>query len=107
MYVERFSDLGDRVRISTDGGTAPLWSYDGTELYYRAGRAMMAVPVETGAAFTAGRPALLFEGPYSGANAHNLSPDRPVRESRTISCKSLILQRIGRSASRSAEKPVF
>ncbi len=31
VYVERFPDLGDRVRISTDGGTAPLWSHDGTE----------------------------------------------------------------------------
>ena len=77
VYVERFPDLGDRVRISTDGGTAPLWSHDGTELYYRAGRAMMTVPVETGASFTAGRPELLFEGPYLDDLARNydLAPD--------------------------------
>ena len=56
VYVDRFPDLGDRVQVSTGGGTPPLWSPDGTELYYRAARAMIAVPVETGASFTAGRP---------------------------------------------------
>ena len=77
VYVGRFPDLGDRVRISTGGGTAPLWSQDGTELYYRAGRAMMAVAVETGASFTAGRPETLFEGPYLDDLARNydLAPD--------------------------------
>ena len=48
--------LDVNVLISTVRGTAPLWSHDGSELYYLAGRAMMAVPVETGASFTAGRP---------------------------------------------------
>ena len=77
VYVERFPDLGDRVRISTDGGTAPLWSHDGTELYYRAGRTMMAVPIETGDSFTAGPPETLFEGPYLDDLARNydLAPD--------------------------------
>ena len=77
VYVERFPDLGDRVQVSSDGGTAPLWSHDGTELYYRAGRAMMAVAVEPGASFSAGRPELLFEGPYLDDLARNydLAPD--------------------------------
>ena len=77
VYVERFPDLGDRLRISTDGGTAPLWSHDGTELYYREGRAVMAVPVETGDSFTAGPPETLFEGPYLDDLARNydLAPD--------------------------------
>ena len=45
VYVDRFPDLGDRrVQVSTGGGTSPLWSPDGTELYYRAGPAMIAVP---------------------------------------------------------------
>ena len=77
VYVERFPDLGDRVRVSTDGGTSPLWSPDGAELYYREGRALMAVPVETGTTFTAGRPETLFEGPYLDDLARNydLAPD--------------------------------
>ena len=76
VYVDRFPDLGDRVQVST-GGTSPLWSPDGTELYYRAGPAMIAVPVETGASFTAGRPETLFEGPYLDDLARNydLAPD--------------------------------
>ena len=38
---------------------------------------MMAIPVETGASFTAGRPELLFEGPYLDDLARNydLAPD--------------------------------
>ena len=77
VYVERFPDLGDRVQVSTDGGTSPLWSADGAELYYRAGRAVIAVPVETGATFTAGRPETLFDGPYLDGLARNydLAPD--------------------------------
>ncbi len=65
VYVQRFPELGGRVQISTTGGTSPLWSSDGTELYYRQGQAMMTVAVDgSGAAFSAGQPERLFEGRY-------------------------------------------
>jgi hypothetical protein len=65
VYVQRFPEMGGRVQISTAGGTSPLWSSDGTELYYRQGAAMMAVGVDgTGDAFSAGPPERLFEGRY-------------------------------------------
>jgi len=51
--------------VSIDGGTQPMWSRDGGELFYRDGDRMMAVPVTRGGrTFTAGRPVLLFEGRY-------------------------------------------
>jgi len=50
--------------ISHGGGKEPVWSPTGRELFYRAGRAMMAVPVRIGEDFEAGKPAKLFEGDY-------------------------------------------
>lgn len=78
VYVAPFPSLAPRQRISTEGGLHPLWSPDGHELYYRsaanlenlAHRALaqrtrvMAVPIETKPTFKAGKPRLLFEGPY-------------------------------------------
>jgi Tol biopolymer transport system component len=78
VYVAPFPGLAPRERISTDGGMHPLWSPDGRELYYRTGvnteemeqRALaqrtrvMAVPIETKPTFKAGKPRMLFEGPY-------------------------------------------
>ena len=34
VYVERFPDLGNKEQISTGGGRAPVWSPDGSELFY-------------------------------------------------------------------------
>ena len=65
VYVQRFPELGGRVQISTSGGTSPLWSPDGAELFYREGQAMLRVAVDgSGAAFRAGPPERLFEGRY-------------------------------------------
>ena len=66
VYVQRFPTGGDRQQISTGGGRAPLWSPDGTELFYRNvdGRQVLAVPVTIGQTFTAGVAEVLFEGPY-------------------------------------------
>ena len=78
VYVQRFPEMGGRVQISTAGGTAPLWSSDGAELFYRQGQAMMAVAVDgTGAAFGAGPPVRLFEGRYLDDLARNydVAPD--------------------------------
>ena len=64
VYVQRFPGLGDKLPISTDGGQQPVWSPDGSELFYRGPRGMMAVPVETEPMFSAGDPEVLFEQQY-------------------------------------------
>ena len=78
VYVQRFPELGGRIKISTDGGTSPRWSADGAELYYRNGSAMMAVTVgNADASLDVGLPGLLFDGPYlndSGRN-YEIAPD--------------------------------
>jgi serine/threonine protein kinase len=40
-------DRGGKWQISTEGGDSPLWSPDGSELFYRSGESFMAVGVET------------------------------------------------------------
>ena len=80
VYVQRFPGLGEKVTISTDGGRQPLWSRDGSELFYRGPRGMMAVSVETDPTFRAGDPEVLFEDQYSGyrgrgLRSYDLAPD--------------------------------
>jgi serine/threonine-protein kinase len=58
VWVERFPDGGDRVRVSTGGGTSPAWSADGGELYFREGDRMMVAALGDG---LVDRPSLLFE----------------------------------------------
>jgi eukaryotic-like serine/threonine-protein kinase len=64
IHVERYPELGNRQQISTGGGTIPLWSRDGRELFFGSldGRQMLAVPVQPGTGtLVAGRPQVLFE----------------------------------------------
>ncbi len=35
VYLERFPGLGDRQRVSENGGIGPVWSRDGRELFFR------------------------------------------------------------------------
>jgi len=64
VYVQPYPGPGRKWLISHGGGKEPVWSPTGRELFYRAGRAMMAVPVRIGEDFEAGKPAKLFEGDY-------------------------------------------
>ena len=60
---------GEKTTVSTDGGYEPEWSPDGRELFYRKGKRMMAVSIQTTPVFRSSRPRELFEGPYlSGAD---------------------------------------
>ena len=64
VYVQAFPESNGKIRISHDGGGAPVWSHDGTELFYRSGDKIMAVGVETVPTFAAGKPQPLFQGRY-------------------------------------------
>jgi dipeptidyl aminopeptidase/acylaminoacyl peptidase len=70
VYVMPLSG-GDAHQVSDGGGTDPVWSRDGPELFYRSGRRIMAVqwPPLEGAA--AGRPVQLFEAPYDFTQTRN------------------------------------
>ena len=52
-------------QVSIGGGREPVWSRDGTELFYRSGDRMMAVAVAHGPTLEFGTPELLFTGSYT------------------------------------------
>jgi serine/threonine-protein kinase len=59
VYVAPFPGTGARVPVSPSGGRQPLWSRDGTRLFFRQDDWMMAIPVRL-APFEFGRPERLF-----------------------------------------------
>jgi eukaryotic-like serine/threonine-protein kinase len=64
VYVQPYPGPGGKSQISTEGGTEPVWNRNGRELFYRNGDKMMAVDIATQPSFAAGKPRMLFEGPY-------------------------------------------
>jgi serine/threonine-protein kinase len=97
VYVQPYPGPGGKWQISTDGGQEPVWNPNGREMFYRSGSKMMAVDVNpsrdpsaslragregAGAvptAFSAGKPRMLFDGPYLPTIAsfqyYDVSPD--------------------------------
>ncbi|HYB94743.1 MAG TPA: protein kinase [Vicinamibacterales bacterium] len=81
VYVRPYPKVNDgRWQVSTAGGTRPLWSPNGRELFYvAADGSLMVVPVHTsGATFKQGNPEKLIEGKYimtSGDRQYDISPD--------------------------------
>ena len=62
IYVRPTSGEDRKWRVSTDGGTNPLWSPEGKEIFYLCGMKLMAVAVEPqGEDVRVGTPKVLFE----------------------------------------------
>jgi len=61
VYVRPCPDASRKWIASIEGGTQPLWSRDGRELYYRNGSRMLAVPVDAGVEPRLGQPGTLFD----------------------------------------------
>jgi len=78
VYVQPYPGPGSKWLVSTDGGTDPLWSRDGRELFFRRGDSLMVASVRTTGGFSADRPRVLFETRFDpGDNGLNydVSPD--------------------------------
>lgn len=78
IYVQATLGLSDYRQVSLNGGTEPVWSRDGRELFYRQGDLMMAIPTETISGFSAGAPRVLFRGNYlrgDGTTSYDIAPD--------------------------------
>jgi serine/threonine-protein kinase len=72
IYVRPFPAVDSgRWQISSEGGTRPLWSRTGRELFFlNASNRMVAVPVPAGPGFIYGKPQVLFD-----ANSYFLQPN--------------------------------
>jgi len=84
VYVRPYPGPDVKWLISEEGegGGEPVWSRDGTELFYRTGAKMMVVSIQTSdETLEAGKPRLLFEGEYvshsipPGLQYYDISPD--------------------------------
>jgi serine/threonine-protein kinase len=81
IYVRPYGRPGDVVPVSSGGGSAPRWSPDGREIFYRRGDAFMAASVSsTGGKLSVGDPRRLFEaraasGRSSFQPGYSISPD--------------------------------
>ncbi|MEJ2239973.1 MAG: toll/interleukin-1 receptor domain-containing protein [Gemmatimonadales bacterium] len=77
VYLRAYPDMTRRRwQVSTDGGSEPMFSLDGREIFYRQGRRMMAVDFTADPEVRLGEPRVLFEGDYyaedSGARQYDL-----------------------------------
>jgi serine/threonine-protein kinase len=69
VYVIAADGSSAKSRISTSGGSEPVFQSDGAALYYRDESSMMHVPIETQPGFTAGEPTVLFEALFDEAGS--------------------------------------
>ena len=79
VYVRAFPGLGGRYQVSLEGGSEPVWSRDGRELYYRSGSALYAAAIRAGSEFDViGRTRLFVEPDYATDLTHrfyDVTPD--------------------------------
>jgi serine/threonine-protein kinase len=79
IFVSPFPGPGERRLVSTDGGSEPLWSRDGRELFFQSGSRLMGVTVTPGATFSASSPRVVHEGHFfrtiNGNTSFSIAPD--------------------------------
>jgi serine/threonine-protein kinase len=79
IWVRPFRGEGAAEQVSVDGGIEPVWSPDGTELFYRQGDRFLAVDIESEPALRSGAPRELFRGRYdlspNGHQHYDIAPD--------------------------------
>jgi len=77
IYVRPFPEKEPKVIISNDGGSAPFWSRDGSELFYLNGRRLMVVPISQQGenSLSPGSPRELFELPTGYRLGQGMSKD--------------------------------
>ena len=65
VYLRRYPGPDQKVQLSTQGGTQPLWNKNGKELFYRDVNKMMVVDVMTSPTLMVSAPRQLFEQRYA------------------------------------------
>jgi hypothetical protein len=77
IYVIPIENPRLRYRVSLAGGEEGLWSRADDRIIYRNGQRWFSVDVATKPGFRAGRPRLLFEGPYLNVAgwSHDMAAD--------------------------------
>jgi eukaryotic-like serine/threonine-protein kinase len=61
VYVQPFPGPGEKIRISTAGGSEPIWSANGRELLFRLPGQVFSAAISSVSPFRADTPRLVFE----------------------------------------------
>ena len=80
VYVRPFPGPGGVVQVSSDGGSEPVWSHHGDEIFFRNADQFLTARVHSGGAqFSSEPPRLLFTGEYlamrRGEAAYDVMPN--------------------------------
>jgi serine/threonine protein kinase len=61
VYVCSFPSKDKKRQISEEGGSSPIWSKDGKQLFYRRGMAVWVADIETEGELSSSKPRMLFD----------------------------------------------
>ena len=77
IYINRFPEMDQEIRISKGNGEEPKWLPDGSGVYYRNGLQWMKVPLKLSGEPEIGEPEVFFEGEYVNVwgPSHDIFPD--------------------------------
>jgi len=79
VYLLDWPDAKGKWVVSTNGGTDPVWSRDGRELYYLSGNRVMATSVQSGTEPTLSAPRVRYQGPFlvhpAGDQSYDVAAD--------------------------------
>lgn len=79
VYVVPYPGPGPKLAISIAGGLSPIWSPNGSELFFRNGGKVMSAAVTRDPEIRFAAPVELFEGPYAldlmGHQRWDVAPD--------------------------------
>jgi serine/threonine-protein kinase len=75
VYVRPFPSMGGKWTVSTGGGSQPVWSRRGDELFYRGEGSMMAVRIVSEPSFSASTPRKLFDDQFVGGGIRVLASE--------------------------------
>ena len=70
VFIKPVAGASERIRVSTDGGTEPVWSPDGRALYFRGLTHLMSAPVTERPTLAVGAPVALFADTLFRSVAH-------------------------------------
>jgi hypothetical protein len=77
VYVSAYP-AGEKIPISNNGGTDPLWRHDGRQLYYRLGDLMMVVDISYGRSLEVSKPRALWRGNYLAGAGSSCGMEGPT-----------------------------
>ena len=72
IYVQPFPATGEKWQISTDGGTDPVWTKNGNEIFYHNDLRIYFVKINSFTPFVYDSPGVYYSGPFINAVSRSI-----------------------------------